>query len=154
MGSVKCSQAIENSITEDCFKVPNLEEVFLSMLDSDDYCENVSPNYEIIVNDRRPVDDKSSDSKAKEPVEIIPSPRKEKVQIRKPKHKTKEEAKDFLGPLRHDSNFLHDLNINGEFFKKNNVVKSALEFIENRTHFWQVKCISLNISVTTILFEE
>ena len=28
LGRVKCSQAIENSIAEDCFEVPDIEQIF------------------------------------------------------------------------------------------------------------------------------
>ena len=71
--------------------------------------------------------------------------------------KTKEEARDFLGPLRygkpvsmssisfllnfsrHDSNFLHELKCDDDKNPKTKeVMKSAIDFIEHRTHFWQV----------------
>ena len=42
---------------------------------------------------------------------------------------------------RHDSDFLHDLGRSSgadPHLDKNNCLKSALDFIQERTHFWQV----------------
>ena len=42
---------------------------------------------------------------------------------------------------RHDSDFLHDLGRGSgsdPHLDKNNCLKSALDFIQERTHFWQV----------------
>ena len=46
MGSVKCSQAIENSIVEDCFKVPSLERVFETMISNKVLTLNIENNQE------------------------------------------------------------------------------------------------------------
>ena len=85
MGSVKCSQAIENSIAEDCFDVPNIEEIFKSTLSSVASHDSISPNYEI-----------PEDKKLEQNLE---ESNKDSTTFES-KSNTKEEAKDFLGPLR------------------------------------------------------
>ena len=87
MGSVKCSQAIENSIAEDCFDVPNIEEIFKSTLSSVTTHDSISPDYEV-------PEDKKLDQNLEDSSKSFEL-----------KSNTKEEAKDFLGPLRNYSIF-------------------------------------------------
>ena len=91
MGLVKCSQAIENSIAEDCFNVPNIEEIFKTALSLEDTAhEDISTNYTVEkdAEEKKKLEMKQNQFKAK--------PREKVVE----KKNTKLEAKDFLGPLR------------------------------------------------------
>ena len=92
MGRAKCCQAIENSIAEDCFDVPNIEEIFQSTFAMDQSGESFPTSYEVPPATRKIPNEKGEtlerNQKGKQIEEI------------EKKEKTKEEAKDFLGPLR------------------------------------------------------
>ena len=91
MGRAKCCQAIENSIAEDCFDVPNIEEIFHSTFTKETSGQSFPTSYE--VPQVKKVPNEKSETSDKDKREIS---REETVK----EEKTKEEAKDFLGPLR------------------------------------------------------
>ena len=91
MGRAKCCQAIENSIAEDCFDVPNIEEIFHSTFTKETSGQSFPTSYEVpqvkkVPNEKSETSDKDKKETSRE--ETLKE------------EKTKEEAKDFLGPLR------------------------------------------------------
>lgn len=93
MGRAKCCQAIENSIAEDCFDVPNIEDIFQSTFTKDQAGQSFPTSYEVPPTNRKIPNEKGDTVVEKE------QRGKYKEETEK-KEKTKEEAKDFLGPLR------------------------------------------------------
>ena len=89
MGRAKCCQAIENSIAEDCFDVPNIEDIFHSTFAKEASGQSFPTNYEVPPSNKKIPNEKGETlDKGKE------------TNFTEKKEKTKDEAKDFLGPLR------------------------------------------------------
>ena len=136
LGIIKCSKAIENSITRDCFDVNNIEDIFRCALkDVQSAPKEIGTDFETSGLWSRKLEGQENENAESE---TSPTPKQKKVQVAITKNvpTSKKEVHDFLGALNKDANYIKSLTKTKQL-QNNATLRNAVDFIDKRTHFWK-----------------